>query len=325
MPKTHLVAPLLALLCGTALSQPLPVVTTTAMVGELVREVGGECVEVTVLIGAGIDPHLYRATAGDVSRLGRARWIVHHGLGLEGALGSLLNNLQQRTPTLAIGDAVAAAVPDALHREAAAASGDGGTPDPHLWLDAALWGVGADIVAERLSELIPDCRDALVSRAVDHRAELMALDAWARASVASIPESQRVLVTSHDAFAYFGRAYGLAVHGIEGISTESEASIADIRETTELVVRTGVRAIFLESSISPRTIEAVRAAARDQGHAVALGGTLFGDAMGSAGTPEGTLIGMLRHNVLTITAALGGEAAPWPAELAGWASRWGGP
>jgi len=322
MPKPPLLALLVALLSLPVFAQPLPVVATTAMVGELVREVGGECVEVTVLIGAGIDPHLYRASAGDVSRLGRARWIVHHGLGLEGALGSLLRNLQQRTPTLAVGDAIAAALPDALRSDTSEGEAQ---PDPHLWLDAALWGTGADIVAEALAELVPECRDALHARATAHRAELDALDTWARASIASIPEAQRVLVTSHDAFHYFGSAYGLTVHGIEGISTESEASIADIRETTELVVKSGVPAIFLESSISPRTIEAVRAAARDQGQSVALGGTLFGDAMGSAGTPEGTIIGMLRHNVFTITAALGGEAAPWPAELADWANRWGTP
>jgi len=322
MPKPPLLALLVALLSLPVFAQPLPVVATTAMVGELVREVGGECVEVTVLIGAGIDPHLYRASAGDVSRLGRARWIVHHGLGLEGALGSLLRNLQQRTPTLAVGDAIAAALPDALRSDTSEGEAQ---PDPHLWLDAALWGAGTDIVAEALAELLPECRDALSARATAHRAELAALDTWARTSIASIPEAQRVLVTSHDAFHYFGSAYGLTVHGIEGISTESEASIADIRETTELVVKSGVPAIFLESSISPRTIEAVRAAARDQGQAVALGGTLFGDAMGSAGTPEGTIIGMLRHNILTITAALGGEAAPWPAELADWANRWGTP
>lgn len=312
---------LISLLLHTASSQRLQVVTTTAMVGELVREVGGTCVDVNNLIGTGIDPHLYRASAGDVSRLGRAEWIVYHGLGLEGALASLLARLQQRTPALALGDAIAAAVPEQRRDD----DSEEGRPDPHLWLDASLWAHGAHIIATELATLQPQCRDELLQRATSYEAELSALHQWALQSLASIPEGARTLVTSHDAFSYFGAAYGLAVHGIEGISTESEASIADIRDTTELVVRLGVAAIFLESSISPRTIEAVRAAARDRGHSVHLGGTLFGDAMGEAGTPEGTLIGMLRHNVLTISTALGGEAAPWPAQLHAWAERWGLP
>jgi manganese/zinc/iron transport system substrate-binding protein len=308
-------------LLGNAVAQPLPVVATTAMVGEMVREVGGECVDVTILIGAGIDPHLYRASAGDVTRLGHARWIVYHGLGLEGALANLLRNLQQRTPTLALGDAIADVAPERLRQDPETA----GQPDPHLWLDPELWARGADLIAAALRELHPECHEDLATRAALHAGELTALHAWARASLASVPEANRTLITSHDAFAYFGAAYGLSVHGVEGISTESEASIADIREATALVVELGVPAIFLESSISPRTIEAVRAAARDQGHAVTLGGTLFGDAMGDAGTPEGTIIGMLRHNVLTITSALGGTPAPWPAALADWSGRVGLP
>jgi manganese/zinc/iron transport system substrate-binding protein len=323
MPKFSLLPLWIGLLTllGGALAEPLPVVATTAMVGEMVREVGGGCVDVTILIGAGIDPHLYRASAGDVTRLGRARWIVYHGLGLEGALANLLRNLQTRTPTLALGHAIADVAPERVREDPETA----GQPDPHLWLDAELWAHGTDIVATTLAELHPDCHEDLAARAAAHRAELTALHSWAQASIASIPEGARTLVTSHDAFAYFGAAYGLGVHGIEGISTESEASIADIRATTALVVDLRVPAIFLESSISPRTIEAVRAAARDQGHSVALGGTLFGDAMGTAGTPAGTIIGMLRHNVLTITAALGGEAAPWPAALADWERRVGLP
>jgi manganese/zinc/iron transport system substrate-binding protein len=320
-------ATLAAVLIGAAWAQasaPLSVVTTTAMVADTFREVGGECVDVVHLMGPGIDPHLYRASAGDVDRLGRAELIVYNGLGLEGQLGAVLERLGSRVPTLALSEAASAAA-------AAASTGEGllegedayeGRPDPHLWLDAELWSHTATVAAEAIAGLRPDCGDVVRARAATHAELLLALDAWAIASVASVAETQRTLVTSHDAFRYFGRAYGLEVYGIEGISTESEASIADIRATADVVLATGVPAIFVETTISPRTIEAVQAAARDRGGEVAIGGSLYGDAMGEAGTPEGTLIGMLRHNVVTIVTALGGEVAPWPEALADWAGAW---
>ena len=320
-------ATLAAVLTGAAWAQasaPLSVVTTTAMVADTFRAVGGECVDVVHLMGPGIDPHLYRASAGDVDRLGRAELIVYNGFGLEGQLGAVLERLGSRVPTLALSEAAAAAA-------AAASAGEGllegedayeGRPDPHLWLDAELWSHTATAAAEAIAGLRPDCGDVVRARAAAHAELLLALDAWATASVASVSEAQRTLVTSHDAFRYFGRAYGLEVHGIEGISTESEASIADIRSTADLVLETGVPAIFVETTLSPRTIEAVRAAVRDRGGEVEVGGTLFGDAMGEAGTPDGTLIGMLRHNVITIVTALGGEVAPWPDALALWAEVW---
>lgn len=323
-PSWATIATLTAVLAGTAWAQapePLRVVATTAMVADTLREVGGDCVDVVHLMGPGIDPHLYRASAGDVDRLGRAELIVHNGLGLEGQLGAVLNRLGSRTPTLALAEAAASAGAGLLEGEATYA----GRADPHLWLDAALWSHTAAAAAEAIARLRPGCADDVHARSAGVGERLLALDAWATASVATVPEAQRTLVTSHDAFRYFGRAYGLAVHGVEGISTESEASIADIRATADLVLDTGVPAIFVESTISPRTIEAVLAAARDRGAEVGIGGSLYGDAMGEAGTPEGTLIGMLRHNVITIVTALGGEAAPWPAALADWAATWGRP
>lgn len=302
---------------------PLRVVATTAMVADVATFVGGPCAEVVTLMGPGIDPHLYRASAGDVDRLGRAEIIVHNGLGLEGQLGAVLSRLGSRVPTLALAERAA---------EAAAAAGDAfatpgdallegedayaGRADPHLWLDAGLWAHTAAPMAEALAALRPDCGNDLAERATGYAEALRAVDAWARATLATVPASHRTLVTSHDAFRYFGRAYGLTVHGIEGISTESEASIADIRETADLVLATGVPAIFVETTLSPRTIEAVVAAVRDRGGEVAIGGSLYGDAMGDAGTPAGTVVGMLRHNVVTIATGLGGTVAPWPDELA---------
>ncbi len=304
-----------------ATTQPLAVVATTGMVADMVIEVGGPCVDVVALMGPGIDPHLYRASAGDVDRLGRADLIVYNGFNLEGQLGSVLDAVGRRTPTLALAEAIAAT----LVSEDQLLEGEDefeGSTDPHLWGAVDLWGRGADVVAATIADLRPACADDVRTRASAYVAELAALHAWALASTASVPEAERVLITSHDAFAYFGAAYGFDVAGIEGISTESEASIADIRETADLVVEAGVRAIFIETTISPRTIEAVQAAVRDRGTEVAIGGALFGDAMGEAGTAEGTFVGMVRHNVVTVVTALGGQVAPWPDALSGWAEAW---
>jgi manganese/zinc/iron transport system substrate-binding protein len=328
---TFLLTALTALAAGSAWAQavePVRIVATTGMVADVFREVGGACVEVTALMGPGIDPHLYRASAGDVERLSRAEVIAHNGLGLEGQLGAVLDRLGNRVPTVAVAERIAAG--------AGAADGAGepppllegldayeGRPDPHLWLDVALWSRGAAVAAATIADLRPGCAATVQAGADAYQAMLTALDAWAAASLGSVPAEHRTLVTSHDAFRYFGRAYGLEVHGIEGISTESEASIADIRATVDLVIATGVPAIFVETTISPRTIEAVLAAVRDRGHDLVIGGALFGDAMGDAGTPEGSYVGMVRHNVHTVVTALGGEVAPWPDVLAAWADAWG--
>ena len=311
---------LLAASAGAQGDGPLRVVTTTGMIADLAAEVGGDCVVVEALMGPGIDPHLYRASAGDVDRLGSAGLILYNGFRLEGQLGEVLDRLSTRVPVVAVAERIAARDPDASLLE-----GDdsyAGQADPHLWLDTGLWAGGADVVAAEVAELRPDCADGVRERAARVAAELAALHDWALASLGSVPAEHRTLVTSHDAFRYFGQAYGLEVHGIEGISTESEASIADIRATADLVIETGVPAIFVESTISPRTIEAVKAAAADRGREVAIGGSLYGDAMGDAGTADGTYVGMVRHNVVTIATALGGEVAAWPEALAPWAEAW---
>jgi len=301
-------------------SERLNVVATIGMVGDVVRTVGGACVDVTVLMGPGIDPHLYRASAGDVDRLGRADLIVYNGFNLEGQLGSVLANMARRAPTLALSERIAARVAEARLLEGEDDFED--QTDPHLWGTADLWSEGADVIAEAVADLVPACADDARDRAAAFREQLAALHEWALASARTVPEGNRTIVSAHDAFAYFGAAYGFEVAGIEGISTESEASIADIRETADLIVELGVPAIFIETTISPRTIEAVQAAVRDRGAEVTIGGELFGDAMGDEGTAEGTYIGMLRHNVVTIVTALGGEVTPWPEALVGWAEAW---
>jgi manganese/zinc/iron transport system substrate-binding protein len=188
-------------------------------------------------------------------------------------------------------------------------------------MDAALWSRLVPVIEQTLSTARPDCAPGIAERADTLQAELDALDDWARSSLASIPEKARVLVTAHDAFGYFARAYGVRQEAIQGFSTESEASVADLQAIAAVVIETGVPAVFVESTINPRTIEAMREAVAAGGGTVALGGSLFSDAMGEAGTPEGTYIGMMRANVQTIATALGGTPSPWPEALRPWAER----
>ena len=308
-------AVLVAALPALAAAQPRAV-ATVGMLADVAGNVAGDCVAVETMMGPGTDPHLYKASAGDVRLLFGADAILYAGNNLEGQLGEVLGKLADRKPTMAVAEA---AVPsDRLIRPEGAHY-----PDPHVWMDVGLWAGTAPVVAEILGPLAPACAADMQARAAAYGAALAALDGWVRESVGTIPERQRVLVTAHDAFAYFGRAYGIEVAGIQGISTESEAGIADIRDTVAMVVERGVPAVFVESTINPRTIQAVVDAAAGQGHAVALGPQLHSDAMGEDGTAAGTYIGMLHANTVAIVTALGGKVAPLPQGLAGWAARWG--
>ncbi len=307
-----------ALSLSSAQPQPLNAVVTVGMIGDVVENVGGSCVSVTALMGPGVDPHLYQASASDVRTLQRADAIFYAGYLLEGQLSEVLERFGERTPTLAVSPA--AAPPETLVE--VAPDDASYTIDPHLWMDVSLWAQTVMPVAEQLAELVPDCRDGIMSRAEGYQAQLEALHNWADASLATIPTAQRVLVTAHDAFAYYGRAYGLDVTGIQGISTESEASLADIRGTVDLIVSREIPAIFVETSINPRTTEAVQAAVRDRGFDVAIGGSLYSDALGTQGTADGTYIGMVRNNTINIATALGGTVTPWPDGLSDWAERW---
>ncbi|MBD3221299.1 manganese transporter [bacterium] len=278
----------------------LAVVATTMQVGDLVRVVGGDHVDLAVLMSPGLDPHQYKASAGDVERLTGADLVVYNGLHLEAKMGEVLERLGSRKPTLA----AAEAVPE---DELIATDG---AHDPHVWFDVARWRLALDAVAARLAELDPDHADAYRTNAEAHRAELTELHQWCRTMVSRIPPRQRLLITAHDAFNYLGRAYGLQVRGLQGISTATEAGTADVQALAELIAERRIPAIFVETSVSPRAIEAVQEAVRSRGHEVAVGGEVFSDAMGDAGTPEGTYVGMVRHNIATIVTSLGGEVSP---------------
>ncbi len=280
---------------SNAVGQPLKIVATTAMVADLAQHVGGEHVTVSALMGEGVDPHLYKATSGDVARLSRADLILYSGLHLEGKMGEVFERLARRKPVVA--------VTDDLSRDRLLRVG-GEQYDPHVWFDVSLWGSTLPAVERALAELDPAHATDYRSNAERYQAELAKLDEECRAQIASIPESRRVLVTAHDAFHYFGRAYDIEVQAIQGISTQSEAAISKINELVELLSDRGIKAVFVETSVSERNIRALVEGCAARGHRVEIGGQLYSDAMGPSGTPEGTYAGMVRHNVETIRRAL---------------------
>lgn len=292
--------------CGKSSSAPkagtLQAVTTVAMIGDVVGEVGGERVAVESLIGEGVDPHLYKPTASDVKKLQAADIVFYNGLMLEGKMTDIFVKIARGgKPVHAVTDRILAEGGYVMSDEAE-------HYDPHVWMDVAGWSKATEDIADSLAQSDPDHAEDYKKRAAAYTAELKELDDYARKSLASIPEKQRVLVTAHDAFNYMARAYGLEVRGIQGISTESEAGLKDINELVDFIVDRKIPAVFVESSVPRKSVEALVEGARAKGHAVKIGGELFSDAMGPAGTYEGTYIGMIDHNVTLITRALGGQA-----------------
>lgn len=295
---------------------PLQIVATVGMVGDLATTLTGPCAQVDVLMGPGVDPHLYRATPSDVRALGNADLVLYVGLGLEGQLAEVLASFGRRTPTVAVGE-------EAIPAGVLLRTDDGDAVDPHAWMDVSTWALTVPVLVDAIEATGSACSDVVRSNAARTTTELTALHAWVAAAVATIPAGQRILVTAHDAFAYFGHAYGLEVVSIQGISTEAEPSIADIRETAQRIADAGVPAVFVESTLSPRTVTAVLEAASAIGHQATVGGTLFSDAMGDPGTAQGTYLGMIHANTVAIVAALGGTVPPLPQTLHAWAATYG--
>lgn len=277
------------------------VVATTSMIADLVREIGGERVDVTGLMGPGIDPHLYKASAGDVTRMGEADVIFYSGLHLEGKMTDLFEQIAGRgIRTVAVAEHIEKA-------KLIESTGFGGNYDPHVWFDVSLWMVAARSVEAVLSDMDSAHASIYQTNLDRYLGELQELDAYVKQRAAEVPGEQRVLVTSHDAFGYFGRAYGFDVRGLQGISTAAEAGTADVQALAAFVAERKLPALFVESSVSPRGIEAVIEAVRARGHEVRIGGNLYSDALGDPGTPEGTYTGMVRHNVDAIVNALTGD------------------
>jgi manganese/zinc/iron transport system substrate-binding protein len=273
------------------------VVTTTNLITDLARKVGGERVEVTGLMGPGVDPHLYKATAGDVRVLVEADLILYGGLELEGKMEDVFAKLARQRPTVA----VSSAIPRARLRSE---PGFADRYDPHVWFDVDLWRYAVTATRDALIDVDPAHRRTYERNADAYDAELVRLDRWVAEQVARIPAGRRVLVTSHDAFQYFGRRYDVDVEAIQGISTVTEATTADVERVARVIAERQVSAVFLESSVPPQTIEAVLASARRQGQEAVVGAELFADAAGEEGTPEGTYAGMIRHNVNSLVGGL---------------------
>lgn len=275
------------------------VTATTGMIADAVANVGGEYVSVTGLMGPGIDPHLYRASQGDVRKLDNADIIFYNGLHLEGKMGEIFERLEQRKTVVA----VTANIDEALLHGDPAASGEA-VHDPHIWFDVKLWMSAVETIRDTLVEKDPDNAGHYRDQAAAYLNELEQLDAYAKDQIAQIPEQSRILVTAHDAFGYFGEAYGLQVTGLQGMNTMSEYGSKDVSQLRDFLVENGIKAVFIESSVSSKSIQSVIEGARNLGHEVTIGGELFSDAMGDEGTIEGTYIGMVRHNVDTLVSAL---------------------
>lgn len=275
----------------------IKVTTTIGMIADVVKQVGGEHVQVTGLMKSGVDPHLYKASQGDVKKLDQAQIIFYNGLHLEGKMIEIFEQMTKQKPTVA----VTSAIPESK----LLASDDGQTAhDPHVWFDVQHWISATGVIRDELSKLDGAHADDYRRNAEAYMKQLEELDRYAKEQIASIPEEQRVLVTAHDAFGYFGKAYGIKVMGLQGISTASEYGSKDVSDLRDFLVKNGIKAVFVESSVPKKSIEAVIQGAKKMGHEVKIGGELFSDAMGKEGTTEGTYIGMVRHNVDTIVKAL---------------------
>jgi manganese/zinc/iron transport system substrate-binding protein len=301
-------AALLLAACGQSAEQsggdlserPIKVVATIGMITDIAQIVGGDRVDVTGLMGPGIDPHLYRATEGDVSTLSEADVIFYNGLHLEAKMGEVLERMEGRATSVAVTSAIDES--DLLSPEEFE-----GQHDPHVWFDVAMWMQAVDAVRDTYIEVDPGSADLYRANAEAYLEELQELHAYVHEQTARVPKEQRVLITAHDAFNYFGQAYNFGVRGLQGISTATEAGTGDVQELAGFIVENRIPAIFIESSVPVRNLEAVQAAVQAQGFEVSIGGELFSDAMGDPGTEEGTYIGMVRHNVDTIVSALLGQ------------------
>jgi manganese/zinc/iron transport system substrate-binding protein len=283
--------------CDRSAASGPSVVATTTMLGDVVSILlDGTAVNVETLIKPGVDPHTYELKANEAKRLQSAGLVIYNGLGLEGTMGQMLRGLPAAIEAGAL-------VPEA--RRIGAQQFEGAY-DPHLWMDVGLWAEHVvQGLADELARRFPEHADRIASNNSAYQAELARLDAYAKQAVALIPEDRRVLVTAHDAFNYFGRAYGIEVRGVQGISTASQAGIKDIEDLTRFIVQSRIPAVFVETSVNTKPVEKLVAGAAAAGHEVKLGAPIYSDSTGPGGTFEGTYLGMIDHNVTVIARALG--------------------
>lgn len=281
------------------------VTVTTTFLGDLVGLLAEDTIHLNVLMGPGIDPHLYQASASDLSKLSEADLVVYGGVHLEGKLGETLEKLAFNGKHIV--DSSEAIDRSQLIVVSEGENTDEMVYDPHIWFDTDLWRIVAKTVLAELVVMNPEYEQLYTANFMAYMNELDALDQYVASRIAEIPEQSRYLITAHDAFNYFARVTGMEVRGIQGVSTQSEASTNDISQLADFITEHQVRAIFVESSVSPKLIQALQEAVRARGFSVAIGGELFSDSTGDADTPEGTYIGMYKHNVDTIVEALKGS------------------
>ncbi len=276
---------------------PLTIVTTTGMIADATKNIVGDSAEVIALMGPGVDPHLYKATQGDLEKLTNADIIVYNGLHLEGKMGEVLKKLSRVKSVIAVADGVD---PSLLKT----APEFNNSYDPHIWFDVKLWQIAVQHLSSELGKNHPDASVYFDSNFKSYKSRLDTLDQWVAERITEISEEGRVLITAHDAFGYFGTAYGLEVRGLQGISTLSEYGLRDVANLVDYIVEKQIKAVFVETSVSEKAINAVVEGCRQKGFNVTIGGNLFSDAMGAEGTPESNYTGMVRSNVNTIVNAL---------------------
>lgn len=274
------------------------VVATTTIVGDLVKQIGGDYVNIESLMGPGVDPHLYKASAGDVSKMQGADMVVYNGLHLEGKMGDIFENLRGSDKL------IVAATEGVNEDELLDFITVPGSFDPHIWFDVAMWERAAKNVATGLSALDEENKDTYEGNLEKYLEELNELEDYIEGRISEIPEEKRILITAHDAFQYFGKAYGFQVRGLQGISTDAEAGTSDVRELADFIVEKEIKAIFVESSVPRKNIEALQEAVQAKGFEVEIGGELYSDSTGGAGTDAETYIGTFKANIDTIIDAL---------------------
>jgi manganese/zinc/iron transport system substrate-binding protein len=281
----------------TSGTKKIKIVTTVGMIKDAVENVAGNNVEVIALMGPGVDPHLYKATQGDLEKLTSADIVFYGGLHLEGKMGEVLEKLGHRKPVIA----VSSEIPDSMLRTV---PGFQGIHDPHIWFDVKLWEEAVKTISVFLQEYDSANKSLYLSNCRQYLQRMDSLHDTVKIKIAEIPKEQRVLITAHDAFGYFGDAYGIEVRGLQGISTVSEFGLRDVTELVNFIISRKIKAIFVETSVSQKSINAVVEGCQQKGWDVKIGGSLFSDAMGAEGTPEGNYLGMVSKNVETIVNAL---------------------
>lgn len=274
----------------------LNIVTTTTMITDLVKNVGGEHINLQGLMGSGVDPHLYKASEGDVTKLSDADIIFYNGLHLEGKLVEVFEKMKN-IKTIAVADALDE---NTLIGSEYFAS----NYDPHIWFNLDYWKLATEFVVKTLSEAIPNQKTTFEANGKTYIEKLNTLQTKLKTTISILSKEQRILVTAHDAFNYFGKAFDFEVVGLQGLSTATEAGVQDVQKLAAFIIENNVKSIFVESSVPKRTIEALQAAVKSKNHEVTIGGTLYSDALGNADSKEGTFIGMFEHNVNTIVNAL---------------------